>query len=259
MASDLPVPHHVLAYRSETSNVTAMKRESGFASLDRAIEGPGSDPVRYHILRNGDFARAGGFDYEEALRDYQDLKNTLGGLAELVVSSVRDYCGGRIPRPYLRPSLGEKVMLAGWKARAEVRSSFDEYDFSRGLCKIWELIDVVQQVIAENDPAKLAADRSQRHRLANVIYDACEGLGCVAQLLHPVMPETTNKIWKALGQTTTLEDQQLGSSIWGGLYPGAVVGNVDNFFPGIHEAQEPVRIEAIPCAPHEVVLLKKAV
>jgi methionyl-tRNA synthetase len=148
-------------------------------------------------------------------------------------------------------------MLASWKVRAEVRSAFDDYDFADGLGKIWSLIATVNDFLLENDPVALAEDPSQKHRISNVLYDACQGLAFIVQLLHPILPDTTDRIWKALGQTTVLEEQLIGSSIWGLLAPGTVVEKLQPLFPHADEIES--NVLPIQSIPEPAFVLKRAV
>lgn len=123
--------------------------------------------------------------------------------------------------------------------------------------KIWSLIATVNDFLRESDPTALAEDPSQKHRMSNVLYDACQGLAFIVQLLHPILPDATDRIWKALGQTTVLEDQLIGSSIWGLLAPGTAVEKLQPLFPHADEIE--ATVVPIQPVPEPAFALKKAV
>src|SRR5256885_14501767 len=69
--------------------------------------------------------------------------------------------------------------------------------------------------LTTNKPWALAEDDTRRGRLSRVLYNAAEALRFVAVLAHPVLPESTTKLWKQLGQPTTLGDWPIGELRWG--------------------------------------------
>ena len=69
---------------------------------------------------------------------------------------------------------------------------------------IWTIVDALNGYITENEPWALAKDDAQRARLGTVLYTAAEGLRALAVLLSPVMPESTEKLWIALGAAESI-------------------------------------------------------
>ena len=59
------------------------------------------------------------------------------------------------------------------------------------------------------EPWTLAKDPHQRARLETVLATAYHGLGTLAVLLSPVLPEATAKLWTALGAPGTVQQQRV--------------------------------------------------
>ncbi len=59
----------------------------------------------------------------------------------------------------------------------------------------------VNKYIVENEPWALAEkqDEESRSRLATILYTSAEALRIVTALAHPVMPDSTARIWAQLG------------------------------------------------------------
>ena len=72
-----------------------------------------------------------------------------------------------------------------------------------------------------------------------MLYSAAEGLRALAQLLSPVMPISTEKLWIALGAAETigrLQDQPLREAgSWGQLKPGTSVNGLAPLFPRVEQ------------------------
>ena len=59
----------------------------------------------------------------------------------------------------------------------------------------------VNKYIVENEPWAVAEkeDKDARARLATILYTSAEALRIVTALAHPVIPESTARIWEQLG------------------------------------------------------------
>jgi methionyl-tRNA synthetase len=64
-------------------------------------------------------------------------------------------------------------------------------------------------------------------------------------LAHPVLPESTAKVWALLGQSGHVSSQELGALRWGQLKPGTPLGKSQTLFPRIEKAEAIERMEAM--------------
>jgi len=73
--------------------------------------------------------------------------------------------------------------------------------FSRALESAWSLIGAVNKYLVDEEPWIVAEKEGEenRSRLATILYTAAEALRIVTALAHPVLPESTAKIWTQLG------------------------------------------------------------
>src|SRR5262249_58668895 len=79
------------------------------------------------------------------------------------------------------------------------RKNFDDYNFSRGLENVWELISRVNKYIVENEPWAIAEKPSEAKKLDSVLFHAAESLRLIAALIAPVIPKTPQHLWEQLG------------------------------------------------------------
>src|SRR5260370_19789780 len=123
--------------------------------------------------------------------------------------------------------------------------SYDNFQFSRALEAIWTLISAVDAYITTKQPWALAEDEKERGHLARILYIAAEALRFVAVLAYPVLPDSTRKIWKQLGQGGSLEEQRIDALQWGQLKPGTKIARAEALFPRIDRAEAIERMEAM--------------
>jgi len=87
----------------------------------------------------------------------------------------------------------------------------------------------------------VAKDSSRKSELDGILYNTAESLRALAVLLHPVMPEVTQKLWQSLGAQSSLGDigkKQISKvANWGQLPAGSVVTKTEVLFPRLEEAK----------------------
>ena len=122
---------------------------------------------------------------------------------------------------------------------------YDRFAFSLALEAIWEQVAAIDKYLTVEKPWTLAENPEDKERLATVLYTAAEGLRIVTALAHPVLPQSTQKIWRQLGQTEPLGSVQLDLLSWGQLKPGTKIGKPEGIFPRVEKSEAIERIEAM--------------
>jgi len=93
-------------------------------------------------------------------------------------------------------------------------------------------VAAVNKYIVENEPWAVAEkeDETGRARLATILYTAAEALRIVTALAHPVLPDSTARIWKQLG-LGDIARLSLRDLEWGQLKLGTKLGTIEPVFP----------------------------
>jgi methionyl-tRNA synthetase len=268
MAADLPLPVKIFAHGWLLFEQEKMSKSKGNVAYPEPIVKAfdeltgakvGNDALRYYLLRETVFGQDGNFSREALITRYNaDLANGLGNLASRVLTMIGQYFEGRVPDPdekWVRPNTSELYLgqfdplaVPIGKSIAEALRHVDEcygaLNFSRATELIWDLIRAVDVYLTNKKPWALGGDAASSESRKVVLYVSAQILYCVTVLAHPVIPESTQKIWAQLGQGGELA-ARTGHVQYGDLKAGTKIGKAEAVFPRADKKEVSERIEAM--------------
>jgi len=128
------------------------------------------------------------------------------------------------------------------KAAATADAAIDKLAIHEAIAAIWTIVDELNGYITVQEPWVLAKSDETRERLGTVLYTTAEGLRALAELLSPVIPDATAKLWTALGAPSGLGELDSrnieNAGDWGQLPAGSLVATLEALFPRIETAGE---------------------
>jgi methionyl-tRNA synthetase len=193
----------------------------------------GLDAFRYFLLRDMVFGLDSEFS-EEALvaRINADLANDLGNLVSRTLSMAQKFFNGVLPDSGPALELEQDLRGSALRLIDEYESLMKDLAFHKALMAIWEVIRKINKYIDTTEPWVLA--KSDRERLATVMFHIIETLRVVAALLWPVMPESAVKIQAQLGFARQGRDSRLADlRKWGYEKPRNAISRAPALFPRI--------------------------
>ncbi|MBV8812396.1 MAG: methionine--tRNA ligase, partial [Acidobacteriaceae bacterium] len=234
MAAGWPLPKKVFAHGWLLFENDKMSKSRGNIVRPGPIsQAMGVDALRYFLLREIVFGQDGSFSYDALVGRYNsDLANGLGNLASRTLNMIQQYRGGVIPQ-----SRGDDAIAsAARNATAAAIQAYENFEFSRALEQIWNLISSVDKFIVERAPWKLIKDENAADRLDETLYSTAEALRIVCALAAPVLPQSAEAIWKQLGFTEPAAAVRTDALAWGGLKAGQQIRKIAAVFPRIDKS-----------------------
>jgi len=237
MAGGVPLPQTVYAHGLLLSDGRKMSKTLGnVIDLHKLRENFAPDVVRYFCLREVVFGQDGDFTFEALIdRTNGDLSAGLGNLSSRILTMIRNYCDGVVPRSgsTVNSSVATRaneVRSAIDAARTDFDREFNTYNFSRGLESVWSAITSVDKFISEFRPWDLAKDAVRREELTEVLETSARALRAITALLAPALPEACQEIWKQLGERGDVLSVNPHELSWTSN-PGGKIGEVRGVFP----------------------------
>jgi methionyl-tRNA synthetase len=195
-----------------------------------------NDALRYFLLREVVFGQDGSFSFDALVQRYNsDLANDLGNLSSRTLTMINRYFNGSVPYPsptVARKATDDVIKEHALTAIQEFNQHFNDFQFSRALETAWSLVGAVNKYLVDEEPWIVAEKEGEesRSRLATILYTAAEALRIVTALAHPVLPESTAKIWNQLG-LGEISKFNLAELKWAQLPLGGKLGKVEPVFP----------------------------
>ncbi len=185
LSAELPLPKKILVHGFVTVEGAKMSKTVGNV-VDPFVlaEKYGADALRYYLLREIPSGEDGDFSQAKFEARYNgDLANGLGNFASRVLT-----LGERLGA-IDRKSFGEidaEITQRIASARKKTEEKIEAFQLHEALAAIWELVSFGDAYVNKTEPWK-TNDRS-------AVLNAAVILDNAAALLHPFLPETSEKI-----------------------------------------------------------------
>ena len=221
MAADIEVPEGMYIHGYLLMEGHKMSKSLGNV-LDpyEVIEKFGADALRFYCFREVSFGQDGQISPAGFEARYEtELADQYGNLANRVLSMIGRYRDGTVPEAEAEAELAKEFE----RVPERVRELLDAAQLSQALEEIWKLVRRLNQYVEETKPWELA--KAEDERLDSVLLGLAEGLRVTTLMLHAYMPEATNKLLDALGESDR------GLAEFGSRGGGQSLGDLAPLFP----------------------------
>jgi methionyl-tRNA synthetase len=197
MAAGIELPKRVFVHGYLLMDGEKMSKSLGnvldpFEVIDRF----GSDALRFYLLRDVSFGQDGSVSTASFEQRYEsELANDYGNLASRTIAMIVRYRDGVLVEGQL-----DGLLLDDFDGLGErVGELIDRVELTSALDEIWKHVRRLNRYVEEQAPWQLAKDPSRAQELDRVLGTLAEGLRVVSVLLHPYLPDSTERLLAALG------------------------------------------------------------
>lgn len=239
MALGLPLPKKVFGHPwFNFGNDKMSKSKGNVIYADKLAEYVGVDGVRYYALSEMPYASDGSITWDSVLSRYNtDLVNTLGNLVKRTLDMQNKYFDRTVAAPAAAADPDGSLIDTCVKSCADYFEAMDGYRIADAVEAVMVLLRRANKYVDETQPWVLARDEAQRARLGTVLYNLTEAIRWAAVLLEPVIPATSDEIFRQLQSTLRGYDTVGSAELFRGMKPGEQVGESKVLFARIDESK----------------------
>jgi methionyl-tRNA synthetase len=249
MAAGLPLPEKIHAHGWLLFEAEKMSKSKGnVAYAEPIVMTLGNDALRYYLLREVVFGQDGNFSREALITRYNaDLANGLGNLASRILTMIASYREGVIPNGDGKASENTQRLDTRFHETnlAKIRLEYANFNFSRALELVWELVATMNEYLVLEKPWSMAQDPTKSEDLNRILYNAADALRVIVVLAHPAIPDATEEIWQQLGQMDDLKHSPFLTVSRGQLKAGTGIPLIEPVFPRREKKETLEKIETM--------------
>lgn len=189
MSAGLPNSKQIFIHGFITAGGQKMSKSLGnVVDPFELVKKYGADAVRYFLLREITPTEDGDFTIEKFEQRYN--ADLAGGIGNLVARTI--VMAGKIEIRNSKSETNPKFKIQIEETKKSVEKHLEEFKFNESLKSVWELITFCDKYINEEKPWE------GKENALQVVSDVLFVLSEISDLLLPFMPETAEKIKKAI-------------------------------------------------------------
>ena len=201
MAAGLPVSNHVIVngFILGEGGVKMSKTIGNVIDPVESVDGYGTDALRYYLLREVSPYEDSNFSADSFKEAYNaNLANGIGNLTNRIMKMAEDHI-----EKLTDEDLGTNNDFSD-VVGDEYLNGFEKFNLQKVSDIVWERVADIDRKIQETEPFKLV--KEDKEAAAKIIRELVIMLYQVSVMLKPLLPDTSEKIQKAVNENKKPEE-----------------------------------------------------
>ena len=233
MACNIALPKTIFAHGWWLMDDIKMSKSIGnvIKPLDLAYK-YGSDSLRYYLMSNMVLGQDASFTLDSFIRKYNsDLANDYGNLVNRVLIMINKNFDGKIPEKYDYDKTDMELIIKAKEMPNQILNYYNNLKIHKAVELIMQLLRSVNKYLEVKAPWKLikSNDDDDIFKASTTLYIAAELLKIGTILLHPIMPDKTQKLLQSLNVDIKKD------LLFGTLNSNTKISTANNLFPRIEK------------------------
>lgn len=176
--------------------------------IDDAADLLPTDYWRYFIAATRPEIKDTNFTWEDfEQRINTDLNDVLGNYVHRIFVLLHKYFDGKIPECHRLDDIDRDFVSAIHEVPEKVADNFDRFEYKKAISAMIDFARSANSYLSTKEPWKLI--ESDLSAVETILSLCTQSLRTLAIILSPIIPETSEKIWKTLNLDGTASEQRL--------------------------------------------------
>jgi methionyl-tRNA synthetase len=222
------------------------KSDGWYIDLETFFDKYTTDQIRYAIASNAPENQDSEFTWKDfQMRCNAELLGKYGNLVNRVLVFARQQCGGVIPKPEKLEQVDLDFIAKIAEIAKETSQAYESYHLRRACQLVMELAQAGNAYFDFKKPWVAAKTEESRPGMLSTIFCCIEAIKTLALISFPILPDSSEKIWKMIGFNDMLIDQNWSDVLLNRIQPGVSLPQPVILFAKIEEEQVQKEIESM--------------
>ena len=199
LAANIKPPERVFGHGWILSGDEKMSKSKGnILNPLEIIKTYGIDELRYYLMKEVSHGSDGSISLESLEKCINsDLANNYGNLCQRIFSFIKNNCQSKISKNNSISSADKSIIEKTNSLTKNLRNEMDNQNLNTYIKNVIEISFLTNKYINDEEPWKLK--KTDKKKMNNILHTALEQIAIISILLNPIIPESSNKVLKALG------------------------------------------------------------
>ena len=224
------------------------KSSGWYIDLDDFLQKYPADTIRYALAANAPETSDSEFTWNDfQMRVNSELVGKFGNFIHRTLTFLTNQMDGKIPECSSFFDEDNEFLEKISQLTGEAYNAFNSFKCRKAVMILMEMAAVSNAYFDLKKPWALVKEKEETDALHTTMYCCLTAAKMLAVVSHSIIPDTADKIWKMLGNTTTLASKNWKSFVEEELVPGTSIPHPKVLFSRIEDTtieKEIAKLEA---------------